>query len=290
MADRRKLMVTGCNGQLGRALQKVYADSKEYEYVGTDVDQLDITDADAVYRYIGELKPYAIINCAAYTNVDGCEKNEDTAYRINAVGPRNLAVAAEDFGAKLVHISTDYVFPGNGTDPYTEDMTPAPCSAYGRTKLAGEEFVKAFSRHYFIIRTAWLYGEGKNFVRTMLALSEKNDTIGIVNDQLGNPTSASELARVISLLLPTCGYGIYHGTCEGICSWAEFTEEIFRLAGKGTKVDRISSAEYKRRFPESADRPAYSALDNRMLRLTTEIRFKDWKEAIAEYLKEEGVC
>ena len=116
------------------------------------------------------------------------------------------------------------------------------------------------------------------------------DTIGVVNDQLGNPTSASELARVIALLLPTCGYGIYHGTCEGICSWAEFTEEIFRLAGKTTKVERISSAEYKRRFPESADRPAYSALDKRMLRLTTDIRFKDWKEAIAEYLKAEGVC
>ncbi len=287
MAERKKLMVTGCNGQLGHALAKIYTESTEYEYIGTDVEELDITDSEAVYAYVGELKPYAIINCAAYTNVDGCEKNEDLAYRINAIGARNLAVAAEDHGAKLVHISTDYVFPGNGTDPYTEDMATAPCSAYGRTKLAGEEAVKAFSRHYFILRTAWLYGEGKNFVRTMLALSEKNDTIGVVNDQLGNPTSAAELARVISLLLPGNAYGVYHATCEGICSWAEFAEEIFRLAGKTTKVERISSTEYKRRFPESADRPAYSALDNRMLRLTTDIRFKDWKEAIAEYMETE---
>ena len=137
-----------------------------------------------------------------------------------------------------------------------------------------------------MIRTAWLYGDGKNFVKTMLALSEKHDTIGVVDDQLGNPTSASELARAIHELLPTNEYGLYHGTCEGICSWADFTEEIFKLAGRKTAVEHISSEEYKRRFPDSASRPAYSALDNYMFRLNTEIRFKDWHDAIRDYIEE----
>lgn len=282
----KKIVVTGCNGQLGRALQKELAADTEYEYIGTDVDELDITSSSAVLEYVRGIKPYAIVNCAAYTNVDGCEKNEDLAMKINAIGPRNLAVAATDTGAKLVHISTDYVFPGNGDRPYKEFDTPSPKSAYGRTKLEGERFVSCFSDRFYMIRTAWLYGDGKNFVKTMLALSEKNDKIGVVDDQLGNPTSAAELARAIHLLLPTDEYGIYHGTCEGICSWAEFTEEIFRLAGKSTVVEKISSEEYKRRFPESADRPSYSALENYMFKLNTDIRFKDWHDAIAEYLAE----
>jgi dTDP-4-dehydrorhamnose reductase len=201
-----------------------------------------------------------------------------------AIGSRNRAVAASDAGAKLVHISTDYGYPRNGDRPYREFDETAPKSAYGRTKLEGEKFVSCFSDRFFMIRTAWLYGDGKNFVKTMLALSEKNDKIGVVDDQLGNPTSAAELARAIHQLLPTDEYGIYHGTCEGICSWAEFTEEIFRLAGKNTVVERISSEEYKRRFPESADRPSYSALENYMFKLNTDIRFKDWHDAIAEYL------
>ncbi|MBR1470896.1 MAG: dTDP-4-dehydrorhamnose reductase [Lachnospiraceae bacterium] len=284
MADNKKLMVTGCNGQLGRALKQVYEGEAEYVYLGTDVADLDITDQEAVRTYVKEQQPYAIVNCAAATNVDGCEKDTDLAYRINAIGPRNLAIAANENNIKLLHISTDYVFPGNGSRPYTEFDETAPKSAYGRTKLAGENFVKQFAGRWFIIRTAWLYGDGKNFVRTMLALAEKNDTIGVVDDQLGNPTSALELARAIKALLPTEEYGIYHGTCEGICSWADFTEEIFRIKGVKTKVERISSEEYKRRFPASADRPAYSALDNYMFRLNTQIRFADWKDALKEYL------
>ncbi len=279
-----RMMVTGCNGQLGRALLALTENNSEYEYLGTDVQDLDITKLDAVQAYVAEQKPDVIVNCAAATNVDGCEADEDGAFRINAIGPRNLAIASRKYGAKLVHISTDYVFPGNGTVPYTEYDPPAPRSAYGRSKLAGEQFVQQFADRWFIVRTAWLYGEGKNFVRTMLALAEKNDTIGIVDDQLGNPTSAMELARAILTLLPTEEYGIYHGTCEGICSWADFAEEIFRLKGLKTKVERISSQEYKKRFPASADRPSYSALEKRMFRLTTGFRFKDWKEAIAEYL------
>lgn len=281
-----KVVVTGCNGQLGRALKIELGKDDRFEYIGTDVDQVDITKSDELIAYIKDINPYAVVNCAAYTNVDGCEKNEDLAMKINAIGPRNLAVAAREVGAKLVHISTDYVFPGNGTSPYKEFDATSPKSAYGRTKLAGENFVKDFSDKYFMIRTAWLYGDGKNFVKTMLALSEKHDTIGVVDDQLGNPTSASELARAIHELLPTNEYGLYHGTCEGICSWADFTEEIFKLAGRKTAVEHISSEEYKRRFPDSASRPAYSALDNYMFRLNTDIRFKDWHDAIRDYIEE----
>ena len=285
MSEIMKIMVTGCNGQLGRAIAKVYENDSGVYILGTDVPDLDITDLKAVKSYVREEYPYAIINCAAATNVDGCEKDTDLAYRINAIGPRNLAIAASDCDIPLVHISTDYVFPGNGSRPYTEFDEVAPKSAYGRTKLAGERFVQQFAKKWYIIRTAWLYGEGKNFVRTMLGIAENHDTVSVVDDQLGNPTSAMELARAIRALLPTDCYGIYHGTCEGICSWADFTEEIFHLKGLSTKVERISSEEYKRRFPASADRPAYSALDNYMFRLNTDIRFADWKDALKEYLE-----
>ena len=279
-----KIMVTGCNGQLGRAIKQVYENDTNTQILGTDVPDLDITDLNAVRAYVRENVPNAIINCAAATNVDGCEKDTDLAYSINAIGPRNLAIAANENDIPLVHISTDYVFPGDGSRPYIEFDETAPKSAYGRTKLAGEHFVQQFAKRWYIVRTAWLYGEGKNFVRTMLSLAEKNDTIGVVDDQVGNPTSALELARAIKVLLPTDQYGIYHGTCEGICSWADFTEEIFRLKGVSTKVEHISSEEYKRRFPASADRPAYSALDNYMFRLNLDYRFADWKDALKEYL------
>ena len=280
-----KLMVTGCNGQLGKALQQLTADDPAFEYVGSDVPELDITDSEALIKYVSDLKPDVIINCAAATNVDGCEKDEDLAFKINALGPRNLAIAASAVDAKLVHISTDYVFPGDGNTPRVETDPTGPKSAYGRTKLAGEEFVKLFAKKWFIVRTAWLYGEGKNFVRTMLKLSETRDSISVVDDQLGNPTSALELARGILKLVPTQLYGVYHGTCEGVCSWADFTEEIFRIKGISAKVVRISSAEYKKNYPDSADRPSFSALDNRMFRLNLGYVFKDWKDALEEYLK-----
>ena len=281
----KKLIITGCNGQLGRAMNKELKGS-EYELVNTDVAELDITNLDDVIAFVEKEKPYAIVNCAAYTAVDACEVNVDLAHKINAIGPRNLAIAAEKFGAKLVHVSTDYVFRGDGDRPYTEFDAPAPKSMYGTTKLAGEEFVKSFSKHYFIVRTAWLYGDGKNFLRTMLRLSESHDEITVVDDQLGSPTSAAELARAIVSLLPTESYGIYHGTCEGFCSWADFTEAIFRKTGKSTKVVRVSTTQYMEAHPESAARPAYSVLDNYMLRLTGGYTFADWESALDEYLKE----
>jgi len=286
----KKIIITGCNGQLGRAVNKLYEGSSEYELVNTDfgiegITSLDISNLDSVMELFRTVKPYAVINCAAMTNVDGCEVQKDLAYRINALGPRNLSIASSETGAKLLHVSTDYVFPGNGTLPYTEFDTPAPKSMYGATKLAGENFVKQFANNYFIIRTAWLYGDGKNFVKTMLRLSENHDMVSVVNDQLGSPTSASELAKAIAYLLPTDNYGLFHGTCEGMCSWADFTKEIFSLAGKSTTVNPVTSAQYKEMNPQSADRPAYSVLENYMLKLTGDFMFADWHDAIAEYLK-----
>ncbi len=279
----RKIIITGCNGQLGHAMNELYAGNTEYECINTDVGELDITNVDAVLAFAREVKPYAIVNCAAYTDVNQCESEKDLAFKINAIGPRNLAIAASETGAKLVQVSTDYVFPGNENKELTEFDPVGPVSAYGTGKLAGENFVKEFADRYFIIRTAWLYGEGRNFVRTMLRLSETNDTVRVVSDQIGNPTSARELAKAIAYLLVSDNYGLFHGTCEGSCSWADFTTEIFRLAGKDTKVDYITTDQY----PTPAKRPAFSMLDNYMFRLTTEFRFAPWQEAIAEYLKRE---
>lgn len=277
-----KIFVTGCNGQLGRAINKQYENDTNVTFVNTDVADLDITKIEDVMAAVKAEKPDVIVNCAAHTAVDACETDLDNAYKINAIGPRNLSLAANEVGAKLVHVSTDYVFDGKGTRPYTEFDTTNPQGAYGKTKLAGEEFVKAFADRYFIIRTAWLYGDGKNFVKTMLRLSETNDVVRVVKDQVGSPTSTKELAGAIAHLIPTDNYGLFHGTCEGICSWADFTEEIFRLKGLSTKVEHITSAEFNAKAP----RPAYSVLENYMLKLTTDYQFAQWQDAIAEYMKE----
>ena len=289
----RKILLTGCNGQLGRALQDEYAD--EVEFILTDMAgvasdipggvALDITDAAQVHELVLAERPDVIINCAAFTNVDGCESDYDTAYRANALGPRNLAVAANEIGAKIIHISTDYVFSGTDPNPLTEAEVPDPISAYGRSKLAGEMYVREFSNRWFILRTAWMYGEGKNFVRTMLRLAETHDEITVVNDQFGSPTSAAELARVIHRLEPTECFGLYHATCEGEVNWADFAVKIFELAGKTTRVIPISSMEYKKNNPESAARPPFSILKNEMLRLNGFPEMLHWEEAIREYLK-----
>ena len=287
----KKIIITGSNGQLGRALRSLCEGDTGYELINTDfgvenMTDLDITDLDAVYGLCREVKPYAVINCAAHTNVDACEVQQDLAFKINAIGPRNLAIATAHTGAKLVHISTDYVFAGDGTRPYTEFDPVAPKAMYGITKLCGENFVRQFAKDFFMIRTAWLYGDGKNFVKTMLRLSETKDEISVVDDQIGSPTSAEELAKAILALLPTDNFGLFHGTCEGMCSWADFAKKIFSLAGVSTKVNPVSSEEYKKMNPASADRPAYSVLDNYMLRLTGSYRFADWEEAVTKYMND----
>ncbi len=282
----KKILVTGCNGQLGRAIRKEYA-KENVTFINTDVMEgegvvpLDITDVEAVVSLVEKEKPQVIINCAAHTNVDACETQWDLAYQINAIGPRNLSIAAEKTGAKLIHVSTDYVFPGTSPKPLTEFDEVGPISAYGKTKLEGENFVKEFSRKHFIFRTAWLYGEGKNFVKTMLKLSESHDTVTVVSDQYGSPTSAVELAKMIHFLEPTENYGTYHATCEGQCSWADFAVEIFKMAGKNTKVKYVTSEEYN----SPTKRPEYSVLDNYMLRLVAGDKFvmADWHDALKYY-------
>lgn len=277
-----KLLVTGSNGQLGRAVAKLYEGNAEVELVNTDVAELDITNLEQTLEFVRKVNPYAIINCAAHTGVDACETDVENAYKINALGPRNLSIAASKVGAKMVQISTDYVFSGDANKPYTEFDEPAPQGVYGKSKLEGELFVKQFSDKFFIIRTAWLYGDGKNFVKTMLRLAETSDKVRVVSDQYGSPTSTKELAKIIDKLLWTENYGTYHGTCEGSCSWADFAKEIFRLAGKNTEVDYITTAEY----PTPAKRPAYSVLEKFMLKLTVGYEPADWHDAIAEYIAE----
>lgn len=287
----KKVLVTGCNGQLGRAIQKEYAG--DVTFVLTDVAEgegitsLDITDIDAVMSLVLAQKPDVIINCAALTNVDGCEKMWDLAYKINAIGPRNLAIAATAVGAKLVHVSTDYVFAGTERTPRTEFDTPDPISAYGKTKLEGEQFVRQFAEKFFILRTAWLYGDGKNFVKTMVRVAKTHDEVSVVCDQFGSPTSAVELAKMIHFLEGTDNYGIFHATCEGETNWADFTEAFYAKLGITAKVNHITSEEYTKMNPEAAKRPAYSNLDNYMLRLTTDqFAMANWEDALDVYLKD----
>lgn len=287
----KKILVTGCNGQLGRAIRKEYAAS-DVEFINTDVVEgegvvsLDITDVDAVLKLVRAEKPDVIINCAAHTNVDKCEEQWDLAYKINAIGPRNLSIAATEADAKMIHVSTDYIFEGNGTRPYTEFDAPNPVSAYGKTKLEGENFVKEFAKKHFILRTAWLYGDGKNFVKTMLALAENHDELNVVCDQVGTPTSAVELAKMIHYLEGTENYGTFHATCEGDTNWADFAEAIFKRAGKNVKVNHVTSKQYKEMNPASANRPAYSILEDYMIKLTSDFVMADWQDALDVYMKE----
>ncbi|MBQ9233411.1 MAG: dTDP-4-dehydrorhamnose reductase [Lachnospiraceae bacterium] len=277
----KKILVTGCNGQLGRAINKEYK-NEDVMLINTDVAELDITDIKAVMDFVSEKKPDVIINCAAHTNVNLCESQWDLAYKINAIGPRNLSIAATSVGAKIIHVSTDYVFDGSATEPYDEFSPVAPLGAYGKTKLEGENFVRQFADRFFIVRTAWLYGDGKNFVKTMINLGKEKGEVGVVADQIGSPTSAKELAKAIHVLEPTDNYGIFHGTCEGFCSWADFAEKIFEYANMDVKVKRLTTDEY----PTPAKRPAYSVLNNYMLSLSTDFKFANWEDALKEYFDE----
>lgn len=285
----KSIMLTGAAGQLGLALNNLLKDKSEYKLLRTDafasaneeIAALDITDEEAINKYIYANKPDIIINCAAMTAVDLCESEQEKAYKINALGPKFIAMAAEEVGAKLIHISTDYVFDGQASAPYVEDEKPNPTSVYGKTKQAGDEFVQKFNKKYFILRTAWVYGEGKNFVKTMLRLAENGNKIRVVTDQFGTPTSALELARTIIFLMETESYGIYHVTGEGSANWYEFAITIFEEAGKTVEVEAIPTSEY----PTPAKRPMYSVLDNKALRERHGYVLMNWKDALKEYMK-----
>ncbi len=283
-----KILITGCNGQLGLELKNKL--KSKYELILTNKLSLDITNEKEVIEFIKEKTPDIIINCAAFTAVDLCEDRETDAYKANAIGPKNLAIAAKLVNAKLVHISTDYVFDGEGIKdengvirPYVESDKPNPQGTYGMTKLAGEKFVVENTNEFFIIRTAWLYGEGKNFVRTMINLSKTNEEVRVVNDQMGSPTSTAELASMIEKLIGTEAYGIYHGTCEGCCSWYDLTCEIYRFLSIKTRIIPVKTEE----FPRPAKRPKYSVLENKKLNDLSIYRFKIWKDALKNYLDSE---
>ena len=285
-----RILITGANGQLGADLCKVLQDRALTPLTHTDVD---IADMDSVKDVFRKYRPDIVINTAAFVRVDDCESDKDKAYLVNAFGAQNLAVVSQEIGAKLVHISTDYVFGGESeprTTPYTEFDTPVPLSIYGKSKLAGENLVQHLCSKYFIIRTSGLFGiagssgKGGNFVETMLRLGRERDELKVVNDQVFSPTHTKDLAKKIAQLITTEYYGIFHITNKGVCSWYEFTKEILRLAGLTVSVVPITSDQY----PQKARRPCFSVLDNYHLRLLGMDDMRPWQEALKDYLREKG--
>jgi len=279
-----KILITGGQGQLGQELKEVLFQFGDHKVIILGHRDLDITKLDELKQVVKTNLPEVIIHTAANTNVDQCELDQDSAYLVNALGTRNVAVAASMVGAKLVYISTDYVFSGKLGRSCTEFDEPEPINVYGRSKLAGEQYVVNLCSRYFIIRTSWLYGRyGKNFVHTMLNLAREKDEVAVVNDQVGSPTYAKDLANFISRLMKTELYGIYHASNNGECSWFDFAREIFCLAGlKHIKVTPITSKEINRPAP----RPAYSVLDNYCIRLQGLPGLRPWPEALKDFLRQ----
>ena len=286
-----RALVVGARGQLGRALRRRADEGRVPRgWEGASVDwadlaEVNIADAASVDAWFDASGPYdLVVNCAAMTNVDGCERNFAAAFAANALGPMNLARACARTGAALVHVSTDYVFPGTEPGERAEGDAPAPISAYGRSKLAGEGLALACNPRTHVVRTAWLYGEGHNFVATMLRLAASHDAVTVVDDQLGNPTSADDLAGELMRIALTDLWGTWHCTNQGTCSWADLAEEAFRLAGVGCAVRRCTSAEWKAINPASADRPRFSSLANARLAATIGDGMRPWREALADYI------
>lgn len=287
-----KIIVTGSKGQLANELLDIIKSGKSeigeidsiYSNVqckGIDIEDLDISDLSAVTDFISKERPDIVINCAAMTNVDACETNLETAMRVNAIGARNLAIACNSIGAKLVHVSTDYVFSGDGKVPYCEWDVCAPQSIYGKSKMLGEAYVREHCQKYYIVRTAWLYGYiGNNFVKTMMKLGREKEELKVVNDQVGNPTNANDLAHHILKLAATDEYGVYHCTGEGECSWYDFASKIMQYANIDCRVNPCTTEE----FPRPAKRPAFSSLNNLMLKCTVGNEMRPWEEALKTYI------
>lgn len=274
------ILVTGANGQLGRDLTELL-NARGHRVLGTDRDTMDITDFAQCTAAMEEFRPDAVIHAAAYTAVDKAESEPDEAYRINAVGTRNVAAAAERAGAKVCVVSTDYVFDGTASRPYREYDRTNPQSVYGLTKLAGEQLAAALCSRWFVVRTAWLYGRhGGNFVETMLKLAQERPALRVVHDQRGSPTSSADLADFLHRLVQTDCYGIYHATNGGECTWYEFAQAIF--AEKALTVDlRPCTTE---EFPRPAPRPRYSVLDAMAIRTNGFTPLRHWREGLREYL------
>lgn len=278
-----RIFLTGAGGQLGRELQKRLAGT---DYVATDLPELDITDAVAVMRQIAAVKPDVVIHGAAYTQVDVAEEKTDLAWQVNAIATQNIAMACRQVQASMVYISTDYVFDGTLGRPYTELDATNPLSVYGKSKLAGEVLARQQTDRLYVLRTAWLYGDGPNFVRTMLKLGQERDELTIVDDQHGCPTSTVDLAEAVLRILPTERYGTYHAVNSGVTTWYGFAKKIFELADNSrVKVSPVTTQQFLRPAP----RPAYSPLDTRFLRLALGWSPRPWEAALAEYMAAEGV-
>lgn len=282
--NKMKVLVTGAKGQLGYDVVNELT-LCGHEAIGVDISEMDITSAAQTMNVIAEISPDAVIHCAAWTAVDAAEDNEDAVRRVNADGTRNVASACKAVGAKMMYISTDYVFDGQGTEPWSADCkTFAPLNVYGRTKLEGERAVADNIDNYFIVRIAWVFGaHGKNFVDTMLRLGQTHDTLRVVSDQIGTPTYTPDLARLLVDMIETEKYGYYNATNEGgYISWYEFACEIFRQAGIKTKVIPVTTKEYGL---SKAKRPFNSRLDKSKLAMNGFKPLPDWRDALERYLK-----
>ena len=278
-----KVLVTGVKGQLGYDVVNELT-KRGIEAVGVDIQDMDITDAASVEKVIGEVAPDAVIHCAAYTAVDAAEDNVELCRRVNADGTQNIANVCKKLDCKMIYISTDYVFDGEGTRAWEPDDERHPLNVYGQTKYEGELAVQNTLEKYFIVRISWVFGvNGKNFIKTMLNLGKTHDTLTVVDDQIGTPTYTYDLARLLVDMLEKEEYGKYHATNEGgYISWCDFAKEIFRQAGMDVKVIPVSSAEY----PAKAKRPSNSRMEKKKLEEHGFIRLPDWKDALGRYLKE----
>ena len=275
-----KVLITGASGQLGFDAAKLLT-AKGIPYLGVSSKELDITDRDAVLRMFSTYRPDAVLHCAAYTKVDLAEDVAERCMRVNAEGTRNIALASREIGAKLLYVSTDYVFPGTGETPWETDDPTGPLNVYGKSKLAGEQAVRELLERYFIVRTSWVIGEhGNNFVKTMLRLAENRDRLRVVDDQIGSPTFTADLAPLLCSMIETEKYGVYHATNEGYCSWAELAEAVFRLAGKSVAVERVSTEAYGAK----ALRPKNSRLSKASLDAGGFTWLPMWEDALARYL------
>lgn len=288
--EKMKILVTGYKGQLGydcvNELKK-----RGYENVlGIDIEDLDITKKDDVDKFIKNYHPDVVMHNAAWTAVDKAEENKELVYQVNALGPKYIAEACNDIGAKMIFISTDYVFNGKGNKPFEVDAPKEGLSTYGRTKIEGEAFVSEILKKHFIVRTSWVFGKnGNNFVKTMLKLADNGKKeLNIVADQIGSVTYTHDLARLLCDMIETEKYGVYHATNEGFISWAEFAERIFTLAHKDVKVNHVTTEEYKKLVPNQTDRPLNSRLSKRSLDEANFRRLPYWEDALERYLKEIG--
>ncbi|NFH79246.1 dTDP-4-dehydrorhamnose reductase [Clostridium botulinum] len=270
------ILVTGANGQLGYDVIKELK-KRNIECIGTTRKELDITNYNEVSKYIEELKPECVIHCAAYTAVDKAEDEEEICRKVNVYGTENIAKACREVDAKMIYISSDYVFDGAGDKPHEIDENPNPLSVYGSSKYNGELKVKSYLKKYFIVRTSWVFGlNGSNFVKTMLKLGKEKEILNVVSDQIGSPTYTEDLAVLLCDMAVSEKYGIYHATNQGFCSWAEFAEEIMRIANLNCKINYISTNEYKTK----AIRPLNSRLSKKSLLDSGFNELSIWKNAL----------